>query len=274
MTDYARHGDLKTLLRDPSNRTRSLVTPAKQLLFSYQIALGMEYLHSRGVLHRDLAARNILVESDLGLVKIADFGLARNLRDTGDYYYVQQRGAKVPMKWMAPEALFWHKTSKRSDVWAYGVLLWEIWSFGQSPYPTVAIEKLTDALKAGYRMDRPDGCPAALYEIMLKCWQWEPKKRPAFSAIIEFYEAAQHELKEIGQLIEQLNCEAQQQTCERSQLEEAWKKLKQVSQLRIIEPNVKKCFSREKNSRKDKNEFLTLVLMMFKESCSFISYFN
>lgn len=229
MTDYAKQGDLKALLREPS--TRSRVSPSKQLLFSYQIALGMEYLHSRGVLHRDLAARNILVESELGLVKIADFGLARNLRDSGDYYYVQQRGAKVPMKWMAPEALCWRKTSKRSDVWSYGVLLWEIWSFGQSPYPTVPIEKLTDALKAGYRMDRPDACPAALYEMMLKCWQWEPKRRPDFSAIVQFYEAAQLELKQVGQLIELLNCEAQKQTGATSQWQEACQRLKQVNQL-------------------------------------------
>jgi serine/threonine protein kinase len=138
------------------------------------------------VLHRDLAARNILVY-DFDSIKIADFGLARNI--CSDYYYVQKLCDKMPYKWMSPESLTVNKISEESDVWSYGVLLWEIYTYGCTPYPTIPIEQILEKLTCGYRMDKPESCDLNIYHnIMLACWNLEPKKRPKFLEISEKFE--------------------------------------------------------------------------------------
>lgn len=138
------------------------------------------------MLHRDLAARNILVY-DVDSIKIADFGLARNI--CSDYYYVQKLCDKMPYKWMSPESLTVNKISEESDVWSYGVLLWEIYTYGCTPYPSIPIEQILEKLTSGYRMDKPESCDLNIYHnIMLACWHLEPKKRPKFNEIVEKFE--------------------------------------------------------------------------------------
>jgi serine/threonine protein kinase len=195
ITDYARHGNLKDFLRkhhemNKSNKSDILIGPDTLLLYSYQISLGMQYLHSKKVLHRDLAARNILVD-DYDSIKIADFGLARNIRT--DYYYVQQREGKMPLKWMSPEALSFNRISNESDIWSYGILLWEIYTYGSTPYPSIQAENILANLNSGYRMEKPVDCDQYIYEeIILNCWRLEPKKRPTFNQLVDLFETSQH----------------------------------------------------------------------------------
>ncbi len=120
-----------------------------------QISNGMKYLHSKKVCHRDLAARNILLD-EAKVAKVADFGLARDLHE--HYYYTRKSESPIPVKWMAPETLFDRKFYQNSDIWSYGVLMWEIFTLGGNPYPSVPVEKLFDYLKEGNRMSKPMYC--------------------------------------------------------------------------------------------------------------------
>jgi len=141
----------------------------------------MEYLSSKSCIHRDLAARNVLV-SEEKVLKIADFGLARDVEHM-DYYRKTTEG-RLPVKWMAPEALFESKYTSQSDVWSFGVLLWEIMTLGATPYPNIPVKKLFEELKRGERMKRPPSCPLNVYELMQTTWQCEPENRPTFSRIV------------------------------------------------------------------------------------------
>uniref|UniRef100_A0A8C1XIM1 Vascular endothelial growth factor receptor 3 n=1 Tax=Cyprinus carpio TaxID=7962 RepID=A0A8C1XIM1_CYPCA len=149
------------------------------ICYSFQVARGMEFLVSRKCIHRDLAARNILL-SENNVVKICDFGLARDIYKDPDY--VRKGNARLPLKWMAPESIFDKVYTSQSDVWSFGVLLWEIFSLGASPYPGIQIdEDFCKRLKDGTRMRAPDNA----YGIMLACWQGEPRERPTFPALVE-----------------------------------------------------------------------------------------
>ncbi|KAG5263725.1 hypothetical protein AALO_G00267910 [Alosa alosa] len=154
------------------------------ICYSFQVARGMEFLDSRKCIHRDLAARNILL-SESNVVKICDFGLARDIYKDPDY--VRKGNARLPLKWMAPESIFDKVYTSQSDVWSFGVLLWEIFSLGASPYPGVQIdEDFCKRLKDGTRMRAPDNASPEIYGIMLACWQGEPRERPTFPALVEF----------------------------------------------------------------------------------------
>lgn len=149
--------------------------------FSYQICQAMDFLSSRQCVHRDLAARNVLVHEGK-LVKVCDFGLARDLLKDQDY--VARGTSFLPLKWMSPESVFQNIYSSQSDVWSYGVLLWELFSLGCSPYPDLPLtQEFCSALKRGHRMTRPEHAPQDMYELMRQCWDADPRDRPTFSSL-------------------------------------------------------------------------------------------
>ncbi|XP_041922906.1 vascular endothelial growth factor receptor 1 isoform X1 [Alosa sapidissima] len=150
--------------------------------YSFQVARGMEFLSSRKCIHRDLAARNILL-SDNNIVKICDFGLARDIYKNPDY--VRKGDARLPLKWMAPESIFDKVFTTQSDVWSFGILLWEIFSLGASPYPGLSMnEEFCHHLKHGRRMRAPEYCTPEIYNTMLACWEKNPSERPTFSVLV------------------------------------------------------------------------------------------
>uniref|UniRef100_A0A8C9S1U1 receptor protein-tyrosine kinase n=1 Tax=Scleropages formosus TaxID=113540 RepID=A0A8C9S1U1_SCLFO len=156
------------------------------LRFSYQVAQGLDFLASRNCIHRDVAARNVLL-TDGRIAKICDFGLARDIMN--DSNYVVKGNARLPVKWMAPESIFDCVYTVQSDVWSYGILLWEIFSLGKSPYPSILVDsKFYKMIKCGYQMSRPDFAPPEMYTIMKICWNLDPTKRPTFSKISQLIE--------------------------------------------------------------------------------------
>uniref|UniRef100_A0A1B6CPE6 receptor protein-tyrosine kinase n=1 Tax=Clastoptera arizonana TaxID=38151 RepID=A0A1B6CPE6_9HEMI len=195
IVEFAPHGNLRDFLRQhrPSSgyepaigtneKDRNTLSEKDLVSFAYQVARGMEYLASRRCIHRDLAARNVLVSNDY-ILKIADFGLARDVH-SNDYYRKTTDG-RLPVKWMAPEALFHRVYTTQSDVWSYGVLLWEIMTLGGTPYPSVpSVDKLYSLLQNGHRMERPRYCSLEIYLLMRECWSYQANERPIFSELVE-----------------------------------------------------------------------------------------
>ncbi|CAG0902847.1 unnamed protein product [Darwinula stevensoni] len=160
-------------------------TTGNLVLWAYQIAQGMEYLGCRKVVHRDLAARNILLAEE-NIVKICDFGLARDIHR--DNQYVMKGDGPLPIKWMALESLTGNMVStSQSDVWAYGITLWEMFSLGMTPYPGISGQDLVQRLKDGYRLDAPQFANDHIYQIMKKCWVADPNNRPTFPTLSAWF---------------------------------------------------------------------------------------
>ncbi|KAK6026781.1 protein tyrosine kinase [Ostertagia ostertagi] len=165
---------------DNSYDIEMVITLKQLLMFAVQVSYGLEYLSSKGFVHRDVAARNVLVHGK-NACKIGDFGLCRNLYADNSLY--KSKGGRLPLKWMSPEAIRHYEFSAQSDVWAFGVLLFEIITLGGSPYPSVSPEEMLPFLENGGRMERPDNCPENFYEVMCECWTVNPRLRPDFSVI-------------------------------------------------------------------------------------------
>ncbi|XP_006630490.3 fibroblast growth factor receptor 2 isoform X2 [Lepisosteus oculatus] len=193
IVEYASKGNLREYLRArrPPGMEYSYDiarVPDEQLTFkdlvscTYQVARGMEYLASQKCIHRDLAARNVLVTEN-NVMKIADFGLARDVHNID--YYKKTTNGRLPVKWMAPEALFDRVYTHQSDVWSFGVLMWEIFTLGGSPYPGIPVEELFKLLKEGHRMDKPGNCTNELYMMMKDCWHAISSQRPTFKQLVE-----------------------------------------------------------------------------------------
>ncbi|KAG8013992.1 Ephrin type-B receptor 3, partial [Nibea albiflora] len=145
---------------------------------------GMKYLSDMNYVHRDLAARNILVNSNL-VCKVSDFGLSRFLDDTSaDPTYTSSLGGKIPIRWTAPEAIAFRKFTSASDVWSYGIVMWEVVSYGERPYWDMSNQDVMTAVEQDYRLPPPMDCPMVLHQLMLECWMKERNLRPKFSRIV------------------------------------------------------------------------------------------
>ncbi|XP_033932110.1 ephrin type-A receptor 7 isoform X7 [Pseudochaenichthys georgianus] len=146
------------------------------------IAAGMRYLSDMGYIHRDLAARNILVNSNL-VCKVSDFGLSRVIDDDPEAVYTTT-GGKIPVRWTAPEAIQYRKFTSASDAWSYGIVMWEVMSYGERPYWDMSNQDVIKAIEEGYRLPAPMDCPPGLHQLMLDCWQKDRAERPKFDQIV------------------------------------------------------------------------------------------
>ncbi|XP_041113412.1 ephrin type-A receptor 5-like isoform X1 [Polyodon spathula] len=178
VTEYMENGSLDTFLK--KNDGQFTVIQLVGMLRG--IASGMKYLSDMGYVHRDLAARNILANSNL-VCKVSDFGLSRVLEDDPEAAYTT-RGGKIPIRWTAPEAIAFRKFTSASDVWSYGIVMWEVMSYGERPYWEMSNQDVIKAVEEGYRLPGPMDCPAALYQLMMDCWQKDRNSRPKFEEIV------------------------------------------------------------------------------------------
>lgn len=178
VTEYMENGALDTYLKDHDDEIQSY-----QLVGMLRgIAAGMKYLSDMSYVHRDLAARNVLVTSNLEC-KVSDFGLSRVLEDDAEGTYTT-RGGKIPIRWTAPEAIAYRKFTSASDVWSFGIVMWEVMAFGERPYWDMSNHEVMKAINEAFRLPAPMDCPSAVYQLMLQCWQHDRSKRPRFSDIV------------------------------------------------------------------------------------------
>lgn len=191
--EYISSGKLQSFLRSSRaqryynnmhGKSQSL-TSRDLTSFCYQVARGMQFLSSRGIIHRDLAARNVLI-GDNHCCKVADFGFARDLMTSS--VYERKSEGRLPIRWMAPESLYDNIFSVKSDIWSFGVLIWEIVTLGSTPYPGMAAADVMKKVRDGYRLEKPEHCRRELYNIMYYCWDKEPNERPNFTELCDLLE--------------------------------------------------------------------------------------
>ncbi|XP_038066576.1 tyrosine-protein kinase receptor Tie-1-like [Patiria miniata] len=174
-------GDLLTHLRNArsvGDDDQTTLSSEKLIQFALDVAKGMQHLAACGVIHRDLAARNILLDSQL-VAKVSDFGLSR-----GEDIYVQMSMTRVPTRWLSLESLVSQTYTSKSDVWSFGILLWEVATLGATPYEEIISQDLMTKLENGYRMPKPSNCDDEIYNLMLLCWQEDPANRPDFTKLV------------------------------------------------------------------------------------------
>ncbi|XP_053738851.1 ephrin type-A receptor 4-A-like [Synchiropus splendidus] len=187
ITEYMENGSLDAFLRKHDGQ----FTVIQLVGMLRGIASGMKYLSDMSFVHRDLAARNILVNSNL-VCKVSDFGLSRVLEDDPEEAYTTREaigtylspGGKIPIRWTAPEAITYRKFTTASDVWSYGIVMWEVVSYGERPYWDMNNQDVIKAIEEGYRLPAPMDCPLVLHQLMLDCWERERAERPTFSQIL------------------------------------------------------------------------------------------
>ncbi|XP_060947499.1 ephrin type-A receptor 7 isoform X8 [Limanda limanda] len=186
--EYMENGSLDAFLRKHDGQ----FTVIQLVGMLRGIAAGMRYLADMGYVHRDLAARNVLVNSNL-VCKVSDFGLSRVIDDDPEAVYTTSvttdlrfygQGGKIPVRWTAPEAIQYRKFTSASDVWSYGIVMWEVMSYGERPYWDMSNQDVIKAIEEGYRLPAPMDCPAGLHQLMLDCWQKDRAERPKFDQIV------------------------------------------------------------------------------------------
>ena len=175
VVELMKHGSLLDYLRREGRSLKLL-----QLIdMSAGVACGMAYLEEQKCIHRDLAARNILVGENL-ICKVSNFRSAKVLEVD---IYEAPEGSEFPIKWTAPEALLYNRFTIKSDVWSFGIVLYEISTYGRFPYPGMMNAQVLEAVQQGYRMRRPPNCPQRLHDIMIDCWKEDPATRPTFGTL-------------------------------------------------------------------------------------------
>uniref|UniRef100_F6ZB89 receptor protein-tyrosine kinase n=1 Tax=Ciona intestinalis TaxID=7719 RepID=F6ZB89_CIOIN len=199
ITEFMEHGSLDKFLQARSGQ----LTVLQLLEMLRGIASGMKYLSSMKYVHRDLAARNILVNSQL-VCKVSDFGLSRTLENDPQATYTTQ-GGKIALRWTAPESIRCRQFTSASDVWSYGIVMWEVMSYGEKPYWDMSNEVVTEVLEDGYRLPSPEGCPTPVHSLMLKCWSYEPKRRPT---LLEIIKTLDHFIKQPSSLQDDMEADA------------------------------------------------------------------
>ncbi|XP_068443651.1 ephrin type-B receptor 4b-like isoform X3 [Clinocottus analis] len=180
LTEFMENGALDSFLRVNDGQFTSI-----QLVGMLRgIAAGMRYLSDMSFVHRDLAARNILVNANL-VCKVSDFGLSRFLTEnSSDPTYTSSLGGKIPIRWTAPEAIAYRKFTSASDGWSYGIVMWEVMSYGERPYWDMSNQDVINAIEQDYRLPPPPECPSSLHGLMLDCWQKERANRPRFCDVV------------------------------------------------------------------------------------------
>ncbi|XP_041716733.2 ephrin type-A receptor 7 isoform X10 [Coregonus clupeaformis] len=176
--EYMENGSLDAFLRKHDGQ----FTVIQLVGMLRGIAAGMRYLSDMGYVHRDLAARNVLVNSNL-VCKVSDFGLSRVIDDDPEAVYTTT-GGKIPVRWTAMEAIQYRKFTSASDVWSYGIVMWEVMSYGERPYWDMSNQDVIKAIEEGYRLPAPMDCPPGLHQLMLDCWQKDRADRPKFDQIV------------------------------------------------------------------------------------------
>ncbi|XP_066025253.1 LOW QUALITY PROTEIN: fibroblast growth factor receptor 2 [Pocillopora verrucosa] len=208
LTEYVPFGDLLGYLRksrglndsyysNPKFTAETSLTADKLMKFAWQIADGMSYLSTKCIIHRDLAARNVLVGEN-ETCKVTDFGMARDVQQ--DSIYEMKTTGRLPIKWTAYESLFYGTYTTKSDVWSYGIVLYEIFTLGGSPYPGMEGKTVPGWLKLGYRMPKPVHIDDKLYQVMLECWQIEANERPTFSNLTKKLKVMENQHKKLIQM--------------------------------------------------------------------------
>ncbi|XP_061588017.1 ephrin type-A receptor 4b isoform X1 [Cololabis saira] len=200
ITEFMENGSLDTFLKKHDGQ----FTVIQLVGMLRGIASGMKYLSDMSYVHRDLAARNILVNSNL-VCKVSDFGLSRVLEDDPEAAYTT-RGGKIPIRWTAPEAIAYRKFTSASDVWSYGIVMWEVISYGERPYWEMSNQDVIKAIDEGYRLPAPMDCPVVLHQLMLDCWEKARSDRPKFGQIVTILDKLIRNPASLRELADSLVC--------------------------------------------------------------------